>query len=224
MKTDEKWHYSQFTQLLDLCNNLIDLLCNKNLSLDEKAESAKKIETAADSIVESVKNRLRDRKRFTGGTDEKVLLRKLALKIDDIADELEKAANRMKSYKVSLDEEGKKMLSLLAEAVEEAKLAFSCLGQKRKNFDKLEEHCERIKELESEADIVHRPAIEEITAGKDMAIKKALEDPSNLDAVVLIQKIDIANRRQEIIGIFESAFDQAQDVANLIEELRYEIE
>lgn len=225
MKTDEKWHYARFTELLVYCDNLIKLLFLEGLSPDKKAESAKEIETAADSIMENIVERLRSAKRLPF---EKQLVFNLAHNIDNIIDELEKAANRMKSYRVPLGEPGKKMLSLLTEAVEEAKLAVSYFGLGKKNFDQLGEHCVRIKKLESEADTVYRSTIAEISDQKNKAIDmlRASDDHQEPKAAIatLFQKIEYLNRSQEIIGILESAFDQAQDVANLIETLRYEIE
>ena len=47
LKSNEKLYYSQFTDLLILCRNLINLLCKEDLSPEKKAERAKEIETDA---------------------------------------------------------------------------------------------------------------------------------------------------------------------------------
>lgn len=218
MRTDEKWHYTQFSALLEYCEQLIALLHMEDA--EERAKTAKGIEHKADSIVAGVVDRLRSTRRVPF---EKRTVFNLAHNIDNVIDELEKAADRMKSYGVPLGEPGEEMLALLSKAVEEAKKAIFCLANKK--LDKLAGHCLRIKTLESEADVVHRDAVAEISREKDRGIEKAFSNPEDTGAIVaLIREVELRNRSHEIIEILESAFDQAQDVADFIEELRYALE
>lgn len=224
MRTDEKWYYTKFSVLLNHCKEILDLLCAQSIDPVEKAVVAKRVEDEADSVMAEIVERLRSVRRlpFERGT-----VFNLAHNIDNVIDELEKAADRMKSYKVQLDEAGQNMLALLAEAIKEAKKAVSCLGKKQ--FSQLEGHCLRIKILESEADKIHRDAIETITRQKDALINQINFFGKRAIAVCFeiqrtMRQIEDLNRLQEIIEILESAFDQAQDVADLMEELRYELE
>lgn len=225
LKTDEGWHYERFAELARHCHEIIELLRSKHDDLAQKAQEAKATESKADEVVKQVVVRLRSARRLPPGVQKSTVF-DIIHKIDDIADELEKAADRMQRFRITPNSPINSMLNLIEESINELSGAIDCL--KNKNLGtQFEAHCERMKVLESEADRVNRPADEDLADEEDEAIDsfgKKEGTPSYAEIAELENTLQHARRLGRIMGILEAAVDYCEDVSDLLETLKYEIE
>lgn len=224
-QTDERWHYDRFAELAGHCTEIIDLLESEHDDLSQKAQEAKAIESKADEVVKQVSVRLRSARRLPPGVQKSTIL-DIVRKIDDVIDGLEKAANRMQRFHMPLNESTSSMLSLIRESINELEGAIECL--KSKSLDaEFEAHCERMKVLESQADRINRPIDEQLADEEDEAIESFGEkegSPSYAEISDLQNILKHARRLGRVMGILEAAIDHCEDVSDLLETLKYEIE
>lgn len=222
LKYDHQWHFDKFTELARICEDLL-VLVEANADFEEKASQAKTKEHEADLIIREIVLRLRSKRRLPPQVNKGTIFAS-AHNIDNVIDQIEKAVDRMKSYKIALAEPLPSLIHLLSASITEIKQAIACL--KTSSFLELETRCERIKHLESEADKIHRAAVAKIAEDEDRLIASISEDRtlSPIQVKNIMRRLKNLERMEKVVEIFEQAFDESQDVADFLENLRYEFE
>jgi hypothetical protein len=134
---------------------LVEMMENPR-SLESSADSIKEVENQGDEITAQIVRKL-DQVFITPIDRED--LHTLAIGIDDILDLIEAASSRIILFKIPASTEAALGLAkLIDQAVIELKGAINQLG-KNKNNDKIFDHCEKINQLEEDADQINREAI-----------------------------------------------------------------
>lgn len=170
--------------------------------LPQIAERANLLEKEADEIVHKLAH-LRDSVFITPIDREDI--GELAHNIDDVVDCIERALNRMHIFNVKIPESALYEFSkIISESAKEIKLGVECLKDLSKNERALVEHCIRINDLEAEADEVNRKWLSK------------LMNSNPQDVVSLLHTIAL----KEIVETLETATDECEDVANILETIR----
>lgn len=152
------------------------------------------VEQKADDIVTKISVKLQ--KTFITPFDREDIF-VLTQKLDDVADYIKSIIERMHLYNLGAASSRMQALSaLLLKTTKHIQKAMSQLDNIKKTHQKIEDHCEAIKDLEVEGDRVYR---------EEMAkLFRECTDP-----IELIKLKDIFN-------IFEEALDASEDVADLV--------
>ncbi|MFD2598366.1 DUF47 domain-containing protein [Sphingobacterium corticis] len=123
----------------------------------------------------------------------------LASSLDDVADYIHGASNRMDMYKVTQPTQAMKELAeLLVEATEHVAKAVYELKD-IKNIRNITDSCVRINSVENKADYIFEKAVAEL-----FEFEK--------DAIILI-------KHKEVLSSMETATDKCEDVSNVLESI-----
>ncbi len=123
----------------------------------------------------------------------------LASSLDDVADFIHGASNRMELYKVTVASEAmKEISSLILEATEHVAKALYELKD-LKNIRNITDSCVRINSVENKADYIFDKAVAELFEYEK-------------DAINLI-------KNKEVLSAMEDATDKCEDVANVLESI-----
>ncbi|WP_099370513.1 DUF47 domain-containing protein [Sphingobacterium sp. 1.A.5] len=123
----------------------------------------------------------------------------LASSLDDVADFIHGASNRMELYKVTETSEAmKEISSLILEATEHVAKALFELKD-LKNIRNITDSCVRINSVENKADYIFDKAVAELFEYEK-------------DAINLI-------KNKEVLSAMEDATDKCEDVANVLESI-----
>jgi len=123
----------------------------------------------------------------------------LANSLDDVADFIQGAANRMELYKVDTPSLAMQELTdLIAEATEHLAIALNELRD-LKNIRNITDACVRINSVENKADYIFDKAVAELFEYER-------------DAITLI-------KNKEVLSAMEDATDKCEDVANVLESI-----
>jgi len=123
----------------------------------------------------------------------------LASSLDDVADFIQGASNRMELYKVeSPNQAMKEITDLIVEATEHVAKALNELRD-LKNIRNITDSCVRINSVENKADYIF-----------DRAVSELFEYEK--DAITLI-------KTKEVLSAMEDATDKCEDVANVLESI-----
>lgn len=123
----------------------------------------------------------------------------LASSLDDVADFIHGASNRMELYKVEVaNEPMKEIASLILEATEHVSKALFELKD-LKNIRNITDSCVRINSVENKADYIFDKAVAELFEYEK-------------DAITLI-------KYKEVLSAMEDATDKCEDVANVLESI-----
>jgi len=123
----------------------------------------------------------------------------LASSLDDVADFIHGASNRMELYKVTeISEAMKEISSLILEATEHVATALYELKD-LKNIRNITDSCVRINSVENKADYIFDKAVAELFEYEK-------------DAINLI-------KNKEVLSAMEDATDKCEDVANVLESI-----
>ncbi|SFT01177.1 DUF47 domain-containing protein [Sphingobacterium wenxiniae] len=123
----------------------------------------------------------------------------LASSLDDVADFIHGAANRMELYKVHTPSQPmKEITDLIVEATEHVAKALNELKD-LKNIRNITDSCVRINSVENKADYIFDKAVAELFEYEK-------------DAITLI-------KNKEVLSAMEDATDKCEDVANVLESI-----
>lgn len=123
----------------------------------------------------------------------------LASSLDDVADFIQGASNRMELYKVeSPNQAMKEIADLILEATEHVATALNELRD-LKNIRNITDSCIRINSVENKADYIFDKAVSELFEYEK-------------DAITLI-------KTKEVLSAMEDATDKCEDVANVLESI-----
>lgn len=123
----------------------------------------------------------------------------LASSLDDVADFIQGASNRMELYKVEKPNQAmKEIADLILEATEHVAKALNELRD-LKNIRNITDSCVRINSVENKADYIF-----------DRALNELFEYEK--DAITLI-------KTKEVLAAMEDATDKCEDVANVLESI-----
>lgn len=123
----------------------------------------------------------------------------LASSLDDVADFIQGASNRMELYKVASPNQAmKEITDLIVEATEHVAKALNELRD-LKNIRNITDSCVRINSVENKADYIF-----------DRAVSELFEYEK--DAITLI-------KTKEVLSAMEDATDKCEDVANVLESI-----
>ena len=123
----------------------------------------------------------------------------LASSLDDVADFIQGASNRMELYKVQTPSQAmKEIADLIVEATEHVAKALNELRD-LKNIRNITDSCVRINSVENKADYIF-----------DRAVSELFEYEK--DAITLI-------KTKEVLSAMEDATDKCEDVANVLESI-----
>jgi uncharacterized protein len=175
-----------------------DLMCN-SMSKEERAQKIRKLEELehkGDEITHTVYSELAG--TFITPFDREDI-HQLASKLDDILDYIHGAAGRIILYRVeSIPPEAEKLAGMIFDQVTELHKAIPLLRDLR-NVGKISECLVRINSLENEADDLFERAI--------ASLFDTCKDP-----IALI-------KQKELLVSLETATDQCEDAANVIESI-----
>lgn len=123
----------------------------------------------------------------------------LASSLDDVADFIQGASNRMELYKIETPSQAmQEITDLIVEATEHVATALNELRD-LKNIRKITDSCVRINSVENKADYIFDKAVGEL-----FEFEK--------DAITLI-------KNKEVLSAMEDATDKCEDVANVLESI-----
>lgn len=123
----------------------------------------------------------------------------LASSLDDVADFIQGASNRMELYKVETPSQPmKEITDLIVEATEHLAKALNELRD-LKNIRNITDACVRINSVENKADYIFDKAVAELFEYEK-------------DAITLI-------KNKEVLSAMEDATDKCEDVANVLESI-----
>lgn len=123
----------------------------------------------------------------------------LASSLDDVADFIQGASNRMELYKVGMPSQAmKEIADLILEATEHVAKALNELRD-LKNIRNITDSCVRINSVENKADYIFDKAVSELFEYEK-------------DAITLI-------KTKEVLSAMEDATDKCEDVANVLESI-----
>lgn len=123
----------------------------------------------------------------------------LASSLDDVADFIQGASNRMELYKVITPSQPmKEITDLIVEATEHVATALNELKD-LKNIRNITDSCVRINSVENKADYIFDKAVAELFEYEK-------------DAITLI-------KNKEVLSAMEDATDKCEDVANVLESI-----
>ncbi|PRD46883.1 DUF47 domain-containing protein [Sphingobacterium haloxyli] len=123
----------------------------------------------------------------------------LASSLDDVADFIQGASNRMELYKVQTPSQAmKEIADLILEATEHVAKALNELRD-LKNIRNITDSCVRINSVENKADYIFDKAVSELFEYEK-------------DAITLI-------KTKEVLSAMEDATDKCEDVANVLESI-----
>ncbi|TDS08462.1 DUF47 domain-containing protein [Sphingobacterium paludis] len=123
----------------------------------------------------------------------------LASSLDDVADFIQGASNRMELYKVITPSQAmKEITDLIVEATEHVATAVNELKD-LKNIRNITDSCVRINSVENKADYIFDKAVGELFEYEK-------------DAITLI-------KNKEVLSAMEDATDKCEDVANVLESI-----
>lgn len=123
----------------------------------------------------------------------------LASSLDDVADFIQGASNRMELYKVVTPSQPmKEITDLIVEATEHVATALNELRD-LKNIRNITDSCVRINSVENKADYIFDKAVAELFEYEK-------------DAITLI-------KNKEVLSAMEDATDKCEDVANVLESI-----
>lgn len=123
----------------------------------------------------------------------------LASSLDDVADFIQGASNRMELYKVESPSQAmKEITDLIVEATEHVATALNELRD-LKNIRNITDSCIRINSVENKADYIFDKAVSELFEYEK-------------DAITLI-------KTKEVLSAMEDATDKCEDVANVLESI-----
>ena len=123
----------------------------------------------------------------------------LASSLDDVADFIQGASNRMELYKVEVPNQAmKEITDLILEATEHVAKALNELRD-LKNIRNITDACVRINSVENKADYIFDKALSELFEYEK-------------DAITLI-------KTKEVLSAMEDATDKCEDVANVLESI-----
>jgi predicted phosphate transport protein (TIGR00153 family) len=190
--------YDYFNKLIEIdlkASNLIHEMIEKGENLAELARQIKELEREADKLARTCTDLLHN--TFITPIDRNDIFT-LVKRMDDLADQINAAAFRISSYNIP---------EMRPEAVEFSKIIHACIEElvgavkelpKMKHKNKLRESCQKVHDLESQADEILRDTIPRLF----------LEG----DALALI-------KWKEIFERLEKAVDRSEDVASTIESI-----
>jgi len=123
----------------------------------------------------------------------------LASSLDDVADFIQGASNRMERYKVETPSQAmKEIADLILEATDHVAKALNELRD-LKNIRNITDSCVRINSVENKADYIFDKAVSELFEYEK-------------DAITLI-------KTKEVLSAMEDATDKCEDVANVLESI-----
>lgn len=123
----------------------------------------------------------------------------LASSLDDVADFIQGASNRMELYKIATPSQAmKEITDLIVEATEHVATALNELRD-LKNIRNITDSCVRINSVENKADYIFDKAVGELFEYEK-------------DAIELI-------KNKEVLSAMEDATDKCEDVANVLESI-----
>ncbi|PRD51883.1 DUF47 domain-containing protein [Sphingobacterium gobiense] len=167
--------------------------------LSKRAELNKKIEDLehkGDDITHQIHLELG--KNFITPFDREDI-HSLASSLDDVADFIQGASNRMELYKVQTPSQAmKEIADLILEATEHVAKALNELRD-LKNIRNITDSCVRINSVENKADYIFDKAVSELFEYEK-------------DAITLI-------KTKEVLSAMEDATDKCEDVANVLESI-----
>ena len=174
------------------CDQLHEMM-EKFDRLEERAKALKEVEHKADLVTHEIYERL-NRTFITPLEREDI--HSLASGLDDVVDAAEAIANRLVLFNVSRPwPEAVQMTAILADCGRQIEKAVDSL----KNMQNLMAFSIEINRLENEADGISRQVVAELFSGRH-------------------EILDVL-RWKELFGRLESAADQCEDVANVIESI-----
>lgn len=174
------------------CDQLHEMM-EKFDRLEERAKALKEVEHKADLVTHEIYERL-NRTFITPLEREDI--HSLASGLDDVVDAAEAIANRLLLFNVAKPwPEAVQMTAILADCGRQIEKAVDSL----KNMQNLMAFSIEINRLENEADGISRQVVAELFSGRH-------------------EILDVL-RWKELFGRLESAADQCEDVANVIESI-----
>ncbi|WP_437920123.1 DUF47 domain-containing protein [Sphingobacterium sp. LRF_L2] len=166
---------------------------NKRASLNKQLED---LEHKGDNITHQIHLELG--KNFITPFDREDI-HALASSLDDVADFIQGASNRMELYKVHTPSQPmKEITDLIVEATEHVATAINELKD-LKNIRNITDSCVRINSVENKADYIFDKAVGELFEYEK-------------DAITLI-------KNKEVLSAMEDATDKCEDVANVLESI-----
>ena len=180
-----------------MANCLVDAVNSGNASTrDELYKQIDKLENKGDEITHQIYLELG--KNFITPFDREDI-HSLATAIDDVADNIQGAANRMLLYKIDdITDHIKKLCELILQGSIDLEKAVKELKDLR-NVRNIADSCIRINSVENQADYVFDRAV------ADLFLYET-------DAIRLI-------KYQEILAALETATDRCEDAANVMESI-----
>jgi len=190
--------FDMFEKQVDMVNDAANRLASLVLDYREVEDAAFKLramEHDADEVAHTIMNKLN--MTFVTPLDREDI-HALTCALDDIMDFVEAAVDRMALYEVAKPtEEAIKLCKILAEATEETVKAVYSLRDLKKNPELVREACVNINRLENEGDQANRMALSKLFQMHDDPIE--------------------ALKWREIYDQVETAIDECEDVADIIE-------
>jgi predicted phosphate transport protein (TIGR00153 family) len=190
--------YDYFDQMIEIdlkLSTLIHEMIEKGENLVELAKQIKELEREADKKARTCTDLLHN--TFITPIDRNDIFT-LIKRLDDLADQINAAAFRISSYDIrEIKPEAIAFSKIIHTCVEELVIAVKDL-RKIKHKNKLRESCEKVHDLENEADEIIKKVI-------PMLFKEG-------DAMLLI-------KWKEIFERLEKAVDRCEDVASTIESI-----
>lgn len=192
----EEKYFDYFNELSDLLVEIssgVDSLYSELKNPEKIVTDIKQKELQCDKITSAVRHQLNH--TFVTPFDREDILQ-LVKRMDDIADILQVAASRFMIFKI--DEKvdyADKIASIVKKQTGVIKHAIHNL----KNNENIIDECDRVKQLEQEADEIYHTALTNLFE-------------TEKDAIKLIKK-------KEILDVIEKASDNCQSVARIIESI-----
>ena len=178
---------------IQICKELKNLTQN-SAKIADYVKSIDKLENDADTIIHTCTEALH--KTFITPI-ERTDIFSLIKQMDDIADNINTAVNRMKLYEIDfIREEAGQMADVLIESTKYIQEALMALRHINKDSEIIKEKCSLIHKLENDADEILRQAIYRL-------FKES-------DAILVI-------KWKEVFERIEKAVDRCEAVANIIE-------
>jgi len=190
--------FDMFEKQVDMVNDaahrLADLVTDYK-NVDDAAFKLRAMEHDADEVAHTIMNRLN--MTFVTPLDREDI-HELTCALDDIMDFIESAVDRMALYEVAgPTEEAIKLCGILALATEQTVKAVYGLRDLSKKPGEVREACVAINRLENEGDQANRKALSKLFQMHDNPIE--------------------ALKWREIYDHIETAIDECEDVADIIE-------
>lgn len=183
---------------------VFEALTNKFNKLEEFSIELEVLEEKADDLVQSISDDIE--KIFILPLDKEDVKELIEL-LDDIIDNLEQSANRLKIYKITKENKPLKDFSkLIRQASEQIHQGMLLIKEHKLNSKEFSVSYRQIHTIEHEGDKVHRSVLVDL-------MNKNLEGINGNDILLII-------KWKEIFQTLEDTLDKCEDIADLFERLK----